>query len=39
MIKMQLLSFTGAEKPFCAKLEINSTSELFLKSINTHVFM
>ena len=33
MIKMQKLSFSGFWKPVYAKLQINFTSELFLKSI------
>ena len=32
MIKMQQFSFSGAGKPFYAKLQINFNSELFLKS-------
>ena len=39
MIKMQQLSFSGDGKPFYAKLQTNFSSELFLKSINTHVVM
>ena len=39
MIKMQQFSFSGAGKPFYAKFQINFTSELFLKSINTNIFM
>ena len=37
MIKMQKFSFSGAGKPFDAKLQINITPELFLVSINTHI--
>ena len=39
MIKMQQFSFSGAGKHFYAELQINFTSELFLKSINVHIFM
>ena len=34
---MQQFSFSGAGKTFYAKLRINFTLELFLKSINTHI--
>ena len=36
---MQQLLFSGAGKPFYAKLQINFTSEIFLMSINTHIAM
>ena len=39
MIKMQQISFSGAGKPFNAKLQINFTSELFLKLIIIHIFL
>ena len=39
MIKMQKFSFSGAGKPFHAKLQINFTLELFLKSISTQIAM
>ena len=37
-VKMQQFLFYSAEKPFYTKLQINFTSELFLESINTHIF-
>ena len=39
MIKMQQFLFSGAGKPFYAKLQIHLTLELFLKSIITHILM
>ena len=39
MIITHQFSFSGTGKQFYAELQINFTSELFLKSINTHHFM
>ena len=39
MIKMQQLSFSGAGKPFYAKLRINFTYDFFQKPINTYIVM
>ena len=39
MIKMQKFSFSGFGKPVYAKLQINFTSELFLKSIKKNILL
>ena len=36
---MQQFSCFGTGKSFYSKLQINFNSELFLKSINTHIFL